>query len=65
MTAAASVEQHTDSAMVAVRPSVADVLSVTATPSAISAGTPVSVSAQALQYRQRHPERAGAGRNSR
>ena len=46
MTAAASVEQQTDSAMVAVRPSVADVLSVTASPSAITAGDPVSVTAE-------------------
>ena len=46
VTAAATVAQHTDSAMIAVRPSVADVLSVTASPSAITAGEPVSVTAQ-------------------
>ena len=46
VTAAATVAQQTDSAMVAVRPAVADVLSVTASPSAINAGDPVSVTAQ-------------------
>ncbi|HEV3310798.1 MAG TPA: hypothetical protein VG815_09790, partial [Chloroflexota bacterium] len=46
VTAAATVAQHTDSAMIAVRPSVADVLSVTVSPETISSGAPVTVSAQ-------------------
>jgi uncharacterized repeat protein (TIGR01451 family) len=46
VTAAASVAQHTATAVVAVRPAAADVVSVTATPTTIQAGTPVAVSAE-------------------
>ena len=64
VTAAATVAQHTDSAMIAVRPSVADVLSVTVSPSAINAGDPVSVSAQVFNTAN-VAERAGADRDPR
>ena len=46
VTAAATVAKQTDSAVIAVRPAVADVLSVTVNPSSVTAGDPVSVSAQ-------------------
>jgi uncharacterized membrane protein len=46
VTAAASVAQQTATAVVAVRPAVADVLGVTVNPIAVQAGSPVSVSAQ-------------------
>jgi uncharacterized membrane protein len=46
VTAAAPVVSRTASAVVAIRPSVADVLSVTPSPSTVSAGSPVTVTAQ-------------------
>jgi hypothetical protein len=46
VTAKASLVQHTASAVVAVRPAAADVLSVTASPAGVAAGGTVSVSAQ-------------------
>ncbi len=44
--AAAAVVSRTASAVVTIRPSVADVLSVTPSPSTVSAGSPVTVTAQ-------------------
>ena len=46
MTAAAAVVSEVASAVVAIRPAAADVLSVTATPQAVVAGTPTAVSAE-------------------
>jgi uncharacterized membrane protein len=46
VTASATVEKHTDSAMVVVSPAVADVLSVSVDPATVTAGEPVSVTAE-------------------
>ena len=46
VTAAASVVSQVASAVVSIRPAIADVLSVTATPSTVNPGTPISVSAE-------------------
>ncbi len=46
VSAAATVVQHTDTAMIVVQPSVADVLSVGVSPATISSGAPITVTAE-------------------